>query len=38
LMRATAPGTTTVKLKRWREWEGERSVVERYEITLEISP
>jgi len=38
LMRAMVPGTTQIKLKRWREWEGERSVVERYEVTLKISP
>jgi inhibitor of cysteine peptidase len=38
LIKAKAPGTTSIKLKRWRQWEGESSVVERYEITLRISP
>lgn len=35
---AKAVGTTIVKLKRWRHWEGERSVVERYEFTLQVVP
>ncbi len=38
LIKAKAPGATTIKLKRWRQWEGESSVVERFEITLRISP
>jgi inhibitor of cysteine peptidase len=38
LITAKAPGATSIKLKRWRPWEGESSVVERYEITLRISP
>jgi len=38
LIRAKAPGTTEIKLKRWRPWEGERSVVERYQVGLRISP
>jgi inhibitor of cysteine peptidase len=38
LIKAKAPGATSIKLKRWRQWEGESSVVERYEITLRISP
>jgi hypothetical protein len=37
-MRAKAPGSTTIKLKRWRQWEGEGSVVERFELTLRVSP
>jgi inhibitor of cysteine peptidase len=37
-MKAKAPGATSIKLKRWRQWEGDSSVVERYEITLRISP
>ena len=35
---AKASGTAHVKLKRWRPWEGDSSVVERYEVTFEISP
>jgi inhibitor of cysteine peptidase len=38
LIKAKAVGTTTIKLKRWREWEGDGSVVERFEITLRVSP
>ena len=38
LIKAKTPGATSIKLKRWRQWEGESSVVERYEITLGISP
>jgi inhibitor of cysteine peptidase len=36
IVRAKAAGATQVKLKRWRHWEGERSVVERFEFTLRI--
>jgi inhibitor of cysteine peptidase len=35
---AKAPGLTQVKLKHWRHWEGERSVIERYELTFRIQP
>ncbi|MDQ3699793.1 MAG: protease inhibitor I42 family protein [Chloroflexota bacterium] len=28
--RGTAPGTARLELKRWREWEGEDSVLERF--------
>ena len=38
LIRAKAPGATTVKLKRWRQWEGESSIVERFEVALRIAP
>jgi len=38
IVRAKAAGATQVKLKHWREWEGERSVIERYEISLRILP
>jgi len=37
-IKTRAAGATSIKLKRWRPWEGESSVVERYEITLRISP
>lgn len=37
-IKAKAAGTTTIRLKHWRPWEGEPSVVERYEVTLAISP
>jgi inhibitor of cysteine peptidase len=38
IIHAKATGVTQVKLKRWRHWEGERSVIERYEFTLQIVP
>jgi inhibitor of cysteine peptidase len=37
IVHAKTAGVTQVKLKRWRHWEGESSVVERYEITLRIA-
>jgi inhibitor of cysteine peptidase len=36
-IKARAPGSTTVKLKRWRPWEGDKSVVERYDVTIKVS-
>jgi len=38
LIKAKAPGATEAKFKRWRPWEGDGSVVERYAVTLRISP
>jgi inhibitor of cysteine peptidase len=35
--KAKRPGITKVTLTRWRPWEGERSAIERYEITLQVS-
>ncbi len=37
-LKARAPGKTRVELKRWRPWEGDRSVVERFAVTLDIKP
>ena len=37
-IQAKAAGSAQLKLKRWREWQGEGSVVERYEIHLRIAP
>jgi len=31
------PGTVEVRLKRWRRWEGEDSVRERFAVTLRIA-
>jgi inhibitor of cysteine peptidase len=31
-----APGRTRVELKLWRSWEGDRSVAERFALTLDI--
>ncbi len=38
LVKAKVPGVTQIKLKRWRGWEGEGSIIERYEINLRIAP
>jgi predicted secreted protein len=37
-LRARARGRTRVELKRWRHWEGDQSIVERFGITLDIKP
>lgn len=34
---ARAPGRARVALKRWRHWEGDASVVERFALTLDIT-
>jgi len=31
-----AAGTTTLRLKLWREWEGDSSIKKRFEVTLAI--
>jgi inhibitor of cysteine peptidase len=36
-LRATAPGETALSLKRWRPFEGDRSILERFAITLHIT-
>jgi inhibitor of cysteine peptidase len=33
---ARAPGEGTIRLKRWRDWEGEGSVRERYEVKVRV--
>lgn len=38
LVRAKAAGSTQIKLKRWRQWEGEKSIIERFSVTLKIMP
>jgi len=35
-LRAVSPGETRIELKRWRPWEGERSVVERFWVDITI--
>jgi len=35
--RATRPGTARLELKRWREWEGESSVVERFAVDIKLA-
>jgi inhibitor of cysteine peptidase len=37
-LRVLAPGETRVELKRWRAFEGESSVTERFSIGLRIRP
>lgn len=36
--RAERPGTTPLHLKHWREWEGDRSVIDRFAVTLVVTP
>ena len=35
---ARAAGRTRLELKRWRHWEGDKSIVERFAVTLDIKP
>jgi hypothetical protein len=35
---ARGPGRTRLGLKRWRHWEGDASIVERFAVTLDIKP
>ena len=37
-LRAKAPGTPRVALKHWRHWDGDRSVTQRFTLTLDIKP
>jgi inhibitor of cysteine peptidase len=34
---ANAPGQTALRLKLWREWEGDRSVIERFEVSVNVT-
>lgn len=34
--KAQRPGTTQLALKLWRDWEGDNSVVKRFEITINV--
>lgn len=36
MLRARLPGTTRIELKRLRPWEGDRSIVERFNVTLSV--
>lgn len=36
IFRAEKPGTTELHLKLWREWEGDKSVIERFETTVNV--
>ena len=33
-----ASGTTQIKLKRWRQWEGDVSIQDRFAVTLTVRP
>ncbi len=35
--KAIAAGTSPIKLKYWRAWEGDASVVKRFDITIKVS-
>ena len=33
---ANQPGTVHLQLKRWREWQGDSSIIERYDVTIQV--
>jgi inhibitor of cysteine peptidase len=35
---AKSAGATELQLKRWREWEGDRSITQRYRLTVHVLP
>jgi predicted secreted protein len=37
-VRARKSGEASFALKHWRQWEGERAVIERFKLTLRILP
>ena len=37
-LQTKAAGTTQIKLKLWRRWEGDASIQKRYSVTLVIGP
>jgi len=37
-LRARTAGPTRIALKRWRHWEGDRSIIDRFDVALEIGP
>jgi len=34
---ATQPGSSRIDLKRWRDWEGDPSIVQRFGVTVRVS-
>ena len=36
LVTAKSPGTAEIRLKHWRSWQGERSVTERFRVTISV--
>jgi inhibitor of cysteine peptidase len=35
--KAKGPGTTRLLLKNWREWQGDTSIVDRFDATVQVS-
>ena len=35
-LKAEHPGIMQVRLKLWRDWEGESSIVERFTVTIRV--
>ena len=33
---AKQPGTVHLQFKRWREWLGDSSIIERYDVTIQV--
>ena len=36
-LRAIQPGLSQIQLKHWREWQGDSSVIARFNITVQIT-
>jgi inhibitor of cysteine peptidase len=36
-LKANQPGVARLHLKLWREWEGEASIIDRYQIAIQIN-
>lgn len=36
-LKATQPGKTHLQLKLWRDWEGDASIIDRYQISIQIN-
>jgi inhibitor of cysteine peptidase len=34
--RAVRPGTHRLRLRNWRDWEGEKSAIEHFEVTMNV--
>jgi inhibitor of cysteine peptidase len=34
---ARQPGSSRIELKRWRDWEGDASIVQRFGVTVRVS-
>jgi inhibitor of cysteine peptidase len=35
-LQAKSPGTAHLQLKEWRQWEGDRSILNQFELTVQV--